>query len=170
MKKFSAFLVLMILSLSSCSDHKVSLMNKVDNIKPSSFSLYDIKGNLVDSRNFEGSYLLVNFWATWCKPCVNEIPSLNNLHKKLSKNSNFQVVAINIGQNRAVVETFLNDIPKIDFMVLLDENMDLTEWSVQAIPTTFLVDQKGNVIFRVEGEKQWDSPEFISFIDSQIKN
>ena len=144
-------------------------MNRVDNVKPANFSLYDINGNLVNFKQFEGSYLLVNFWATWCKPCVNEIPSLNNLHKKLSINNNFQVIAINIGQNKAVVEKFLNDVPKIDFMILLDENMDLTEWSVQAIPTTFLVNNKGEVVYSVEGEKQWDSLEFISFINSEIK-
>tara|TARA_B100000575_G_C22993096_1_gene572524 strand:+ start:424 stop:861 length:438 start_codon:yes stop_codon:yes gene_type:complete len=144
-------------------------MNKVDNVKPADFSLYDINGNLINFQQLKGSYLLVNFWATWCKPCVNEIPSLNNLHKKLSINNNFQVIAINIGQDKTVVEKFLNDVPKIDFMILLDENMDLTEWSVQAIPTTFLVNNKGEVVYSVEGEKQWDSLEFISFINSEIK-
>ena len=169
MKKPYIFFILVFLTLLSCSDHKSSLMNKVDNVKPADFSLYDINGNLINFQQFKGSYLLVNFWATWCKPCVNEIPSLNNLHKKLSINNNFQVIAINIGQDKTVVEKFLNDVPKIDFMILLDENMDLTEWSVQAIPTTFLVNNKGEVVYSIEGEKQWDSPEFISFINSEIK-
>ena len=169
MKKPYIFFILAFLTLLTCSDHKSSLMNKVDNVKPADFSLYDINGNLINFQQFKGSYLLVNFWATWCKPCVNEIPSLNNLHKKLSINNNFQVIAINIGQDKTVVEKFLNDVPKIDFMILLDENMDLTEWSVQAIPTTFLVNNKGEVVYSVEGEKQWDSLEFISFINSEIK-
>ena len=170
MKNSYVLYALTFLFLLSCSDQKSSLMNKVNNVKPTDFSLHDMNGNLVNFKQLEGSYLLVNFWATWCKPCVNEIPSLNNLHKKLSAKNNFQVIAINIGQNKSVVEKFLNDIPKIDFMVLLDENMDLTEWSVQAIPTTFLVNDKGQVVYSVEGEKQWDSSEFISFISSEIEN
>ncbi len=170
MKNSYVLYALTFLFLLSCSDQKSSLMNKVNNVKPTDFSLHDMNGNLVNFKQLEGSYLLVNFWATWCKPCVNEIPSLNNLHKKLSEKNNFQVVAINIGQNKSVVEKFLNNIPKIDFMILLDENMDLTEWSVQAIPTTFLVNDKGQVVYSVEGEKQWDSSEFISFIRSEIEN
>ena len=136
-----------------------------------SVNIKDMEGNSLNFSKISnnGKPMIISFWATWCKPCVNEIPSLNNLHKKLSINNNFQVIAINIGQNKNVVEKFLNDVPKIDFMILLDENMDLTEWSVQAIPTTFLVNNKGQVVYSVEGEKQWDSPEFISFINSEIK-
>ena len=79
------------------------------------------------------------------------------------------MVAINIGQNKEVVEKFFADkSTQINFTVLLDENMELSEWSVQAIPTTFLINDKGKIIYKVEGEKEWDSPEFVSFISSII--
>ena len=66
-----------------------------------------LNDKIIKLDEFEGSYILVNFWATWCKPCVNEIPSLNNLNENFSSNDDFQVVAINIGQNKDVVENFL---------------------------------------------------------------
>ena len=55
----------------------------------------------------DNKVVVTDFWASWCKPCVNEIPSLNNLNENFSSNDDFQVVAINIGQNKDIVENFL---------------------------------------------------------------
>ena len=169
MKNLSNIFLLLSLTLLSCSDNKTSLMMKVDDPKPVNFSLYNLNYKVIKLDEFEGSYILVNFWATWCKPCVNEIPSLNNLNENFSSNDDFQVVAINIGQNKDVVENFLKSIDKVGFLILLDEEISLSDWNVQAIPTTFLLNKKGKIIYRVEGEKEWDSPEFISFINSVMQ-
>ena len=154
--------------LSSCSDSKVSVMDKVDLKTPAIFNLPDLDGKYVDARELKGSYLLVNFWATWCKPCVRELPSLNNLNKAFKNSNNFKLVAINVGQSKKVVREFIDNKFPIDFTVLLDENIELSDWEVSAIPTTYLVDDKGNIIYKVEGEKEWDSIEFTSFIKSII--
>ena len=79
------------------------------------------------------------------------------------------MIAINIGQNKDVVKKFLLDksLP-VNFTVLLDEKIELTDWNVQAIPTTFLINKTGKVIYKIEGVKEWDSPEFISFFKSII--
>ena len=80
------------------------------------------------------------------------------------------MIAINIGQNKDVIEKFFIDKSlSIDFPVLLDENMELSDWNIQAIPTTFLVDGSGKIIYKIEGEKEWDSPEFTSFFKTIIK-
>jgi len=154
--------------ISSCSDHNTPLMNKVEMENISSFNLKTLNNNYMDLDELRGSYVLINFWATWCKPCVREIPSLNNLYNKFKTNDKFKMVAINIGQNNDVVNKFVKNISSIDFIILLDENISLTEWGVQAIPTTFLLNDKGKIIYKVEGERKWDSPEFISFINSII--
>ena len=79
------------------------------------------------------------------------------------------MIAINIGQNKDVVNKFLSDKSlSIDFAVLLDEKIELSDWNVQAIPTTFLVDKSGKVIYKIEGEKEWNSSEFTSFFRSII--
>ena len=143
-------------------------MHKVDVEKPAIFNLPNIDGRYINSSDLKGSYVLINFWATWCKPCVKEIPSLNNLNETFKDNNNFKLVAINVGQTKEVVSEFINNKSPINFTVLLDERIELTNWEVSAIPTTFLIDDKGNIIYKVEGEKEWDSPEFTSFIKSII--
>ena len=117
-------------------------MNKVDLRTPAVFNLPDLDGKYVSINDLKGSYVLVNFWATWCKPCVRELPSLNNLHKSFKNSNNFKLVAINIGQSKKVVSEFINNQSRIDFMVLLDEKIELTYWEVSAIPTTYLIDDK----------------------------
>ena len=80
------------------------------------------------------------------------------------------MIAINIGQSKEAVKKFLIDKSlQIEFTVLLDEKMELSDWNVQAIPTTFLVDKKGKIIYKAEGEKEWDSYEFTSFFSSIIE-
>jgi|TARA_B110000914_G_C15423266_1_gene427633 thiol-disulfide isomerase/thioredoxin len=165
MKPLNYILPLVILMLVSCSDNQNYPMNKIDSSETATFNLKTLDNKSLSLSEFQGSYVLVNFWATWCKPCVREIPSLNNLYKKF-KDKNFEIIAINIGQNAEVVNNFINTTSPIDFTILLDENIDLVSWKVEAIPTTFLVDDKGTIIYKVEGEKHWDSPEFISFISS----
>ena len=155
--------------LLSCSDNKNTVMNKVDLRTPAVFNLPDLDGKYVSINDLKGSYVLVNFWATWCKPCVRELPSLNNLHKSFENSNNFKLVAINIGQSKKVVSEFINNQSRIDFTVLLDEQIELTDWEVSAIPTTYLIDDKGTIIYKVEGEREWDSYEFKTFIKSFIK-
>ena len=156
------------LTFLSCSDGKVSMMNKVDTEKTAIFNLPNLEGKYVNAEDLKGSYILLNFWATWCKPCVKELPSLNNLNKTFKDNDNFKLVAINVGQTKEVVSKFINNKSPIDFTVLLDEKIELTDWEVSAIPTTFLIDDKGNIIYKVEGEKEWDNSEFTAFIRSII--
>ena len=159
---------LIFLTFLSCSDGKVSMMNKVDTEKTAIFNLPNLEGKYVNAEDLKGSYILLNFWATWCKPCVKELPSLNNLNKTFKDNDNFKLVAINVGQTKEVVSKFINNKSPIDFTVLLDEKIELTDWEVSAIPTTFLIDDKGNIIYKVEGEKEWDNSEFTAFIRSII--
>ena len=168
MKSLNYILPLVILMLVSCSDNQNYPMNKINASEASTFTLKTLDSKSLSLSELQGSYVLVNFWATWCKPCVREIPSLNNLYKKF-KGKNFEIIAINVGQNAEVVNNFINSTSPIDFTILLDENIDLVSWKVEAIPTTFLVDDKGTIIYKVEGEKHWDSPEFTSFISSFIK-
>ncbi len=73
----------------SCSDNNNHPMTKLDKKVSANFNLQKIDGTFVMLEELRGSYILVNFWATWCKPCVREIPSLNNLSKIYSKNDNF---------------------------------------------------------------------------------
>jgi len=169
MNFFKFIFIFLFIFLMSCSDNKNYPMTKLDKKIPVNFNLQKIDGTFFSLEELKGSYVLVNFWATWCKPCVREMPALNNLSKIYSNKDNFKVIAINIGQKTNIVDNFLQKIGGVDFLILLDEEMNLSEWDVQAIPTTFLVDKEVFIIFSAQGEREWDSEEFTLFIDSLLE-
>ena len=170
MNKSILFIPFLFLFFTSCADTESTPMTKVNKVSRATFNLPNLEGEYKNEENYKGSYILINFWATWCAPCVKEIPSLNNLYNRFKDKEKFKMIAINIGQSKEAVKKFLLDksLP-IQFTVLLDEKMELSDWNIQAIPTTFLVDKKGEIIYKVEGEKEWDSDEFTSFFSSIIE-
>ena len=168
MKVTNLIILTFTLILLSCSDSNNFPMYEVKGNKKAMFNLEKLDGTILNAQDLHGSYILVNFWATWCKPCVKEMPSLNNLHNKFVNNDNLQVIAINVGQSKEVVKNFISKNSPIDFTILLDERMELVDWNVEAIPSTFLIDNNGNILYRAEGEKDWSSQEFTSFINSVI--
>lgn len=126
------------------------------------FTLMGANGDEISLDDYRGKFVLVNFWATWCPPCIKEMPALNTLHNEL-KNKGFNVVGIHVGPALATVKQFLRDRP-VDFDIVIDKNMSLTTWDVKGLPTTFLVDPDGKVLYRAAGERAWDSAEMIDFI------
>lgn len=95
-------------------------------------------------KQFAGKVVYVDFWASWCAPCKKSFPALNALHQKL-KNQGFEVVAINLDEDKASADKFLQEVP-VDFTVLRDAK---GEWSdqyvVETMPTSFILDKNGVV-------------------------
>ena len=158
------FPLFFILSCSNNSNDQV--MEKVGAQIDSGFELPNLDGQEVNISNYKGKYILINFWATWCKPCVRELPSLENLQSNFNA-ANFEIIAIHIGQTKDQVRSFLTE-QGISLNVLIDEDITLSNWMVEAIPTTFLVNKEGIVEYRYVGEKDWGSESVISFIQSKI--
>ncbi|MBY0508911.1 MAG: TlpA family protein disulfide reductase [Rhodospirillaceae bacterium] len=109
---------------------------------------------------FPGKVLVVNFWATWCAPCVKEMPTLNALQAKLG-GPEFQVLAISQDREGAkVAQPFFakNDWKNLNFYV---EKMGRfsKDANLRGLPTTLIIDKTGKEVARVEGEAKWDSPE-----------
>ncbi len=127
------------------------------------FSLPDLDGERVDWKRFEGRPVIVNFWATWCPPCRAELPAMNRAWRILEKEG-VAMVAINVGEDADTVFTFTGDYP-IDFPVLLDEEgVVVKEWGVRALPTTYVVDGAGHIVYRAVGGREWDDPELLERI------
>ena len=118
------------------------------------FQLQSIADDLWKSDSLNGKPWVINFWATWCPPCIEEIPSMNAAWEVLEKKG-YGMLAINAGEGRPAVEIFLDKIP-IDFPVLLGDNNSLPNWSVRALPTTIIVNADGKVIFEALGPREWD--------------
>lgn len=136
--------------------------------RPSPIHLTDIKGAPFDRSDFSGKVSLVNFWATWCPPCVEEIPSLNRLGEKFAGRP-FELISINYAQDRATVLEFLDRV-QVDFPVLLDPEGDYAKsWNVISFPSTFVIDRSGHIRYGVNAAIDWDSPELIDKLEELLR-
>lgn len=123
----------------------------------------NLNGAPQDLSQFKGKALVINFWASWCPPCRQELPALNQV-QALVKGDNIQMLAVNIGDKPAAAQQFLADYP-IDFTVWLDENAtSFKAWSVKGLPTTLLIQSDGSVKERIVGERDWMEPSLLKQI------
>ncbi|MCP3688028.1 MAG: TlpA family protein disulfide reductase [Gammaproteobacteria bacterium] len=128
-------------------------------------NLEDLQGRLTNLSDFRGKVVLLNFWASWCGPCVDEIPSLVRLGLKL-KGRPFEVLTVNIGESRGRVEKFMQEL-KVNFPVLLDESgKAVRDWRVYAFPSNFLIDKNGQIRYAYSGALEWDTKDVIATIES----
>jgi thiol-disulfide isomerase/thioredoxin len=115
-----------------------------------------------------GSVVLVNFWATWCRPCVDEIPSLHRLAAAF-EDSNFAIFTVNVGEDRERVARFLKQVP-VELPLLMDYDASFAkDWMIYVYPSSFLVDQRGKIRYAYLGALEWDSTENIEIIQSLLK-
>lgn len=124
-----------------------------------------LAGADVTFADFRGQVLLVNFWATWCAPCVKEMPALERLHLELADEG---LAVLAVSQDRdgaAVVEPFLARIDLRQLPIYLDPNGALgRDFAVKGLPTTFVIDREGRVVAGLVGPAEWDSPEALAFL------
>lgn len=115
------------------------------------FKLEDVvTGKTISSSSFDGQSLLVVFFATWCPPCIQEIPNLIQLHSDF-KNDNFSVVAISVDQEKGVVQKMV-DKKEINYPVMMADNSVTRDFGgVYGIPTSFLVSSSGTVVKKYSG-------------------
>lgn len=111
--------------------------------------------------------VLVNFWASWCRPCVEEIPSLHRLRDKID-NPEFEIVTVNVGEDRDRIDEFLARVP-IELPLLMDnQGIVSTAWKVYVYPSSYLVDHQGKIRYAYLGALEWDSAETIKIIQSLL--
>jgi len=134
-----------------------------------SFSLQDLNGKLVSLADFKGKVILLNFWASWCAPCKREIPSLIRLYQ-LRKDRNFEILAVSVDRTSvSKIVTFVAE-NQMSFPVLMDPQGEVGngKYWVRAIPTSFLVDKKGVIRWKVTGAKEWNGAEVLNRIDQLL--
>jgi thiol-disulfide isomerase/thioredoxin len=104
--------------------------------------------------DYRGRVVLVNFWATWCEPCRDEMPSMQRLKEKLAGRP-FAVLAVNLDEPEARIRTFLSRM-KVDFTVLLDPGRAAAKsWNARILPASYLVGPDGRIRYSVVGELDW---------------
>ncbi|MES9855703.1 MAG: TlpA disulfide reductase family protein [Sedimenticola sp.] len=134
---------------------------------PPALSLTDLEGNAYTLDKYKGKVVLLNFWATWCPPCVKEIPSLGRVKKKMGGRG-LEVLSVDVGEPVERVRAFLKRIPAA-FPVLLDSGgRTVTPWQIRAFPTTYLIDRQGQIRYAYFGGLEWDAPEVVKVIESLL--
>lgn len=114
------------------------------------FTLKSRSGDNVRLEELRGDVVMLNFWASWCGPCRQEMPHMDDIQKEF-EDYGFHVVAVNVDQNRADADRFLAAVP-VDFTILFDEKSDVSQlYQVQAMPTTVMIDRDGQARFLHRG-------------------
>ena len=125
------------------------------------FVLPDMQDKAHSLSDYLGKPVIITFWATWCPPCVKEMPSFNRAWNKL-KNDDIALLGVNINEGRDTIETFKLQYP-IDFTILRDESAEqLQNWNMTGLPTTFIIDPDGHVVYQAMGEREWDNDIIIN--------
>ncbi|MFW2374249.1 MAG: redoxin domain-containing protein [Gammaproteobacteria bacterium] len=138
----------------------ISLKKYTANPQPAQLDLLDARGKRLVRKDYRGKVTVVNFWASWCAPCIEEIPSLNNLLIKM-KDRPFELISVNYAEDAYKVSLFLQQV-KVNFPVLLDKEGKVSaEWNVLVFPSTFVIGPDGMIHYGVNGAIHWDSPEVV---------
>ena len=132
-------------------------------------SFYDKSGARLTLDDFKGRVVLVNLWATWCTPCVAELPSLDRLQKSLPADK-FKIVAISMDTtSMEAVTAFVQKRGVKNLDVYWDKDRQLPlKWSYEGLPTSFLLDRDGNTVKRYDGPEVWDKGNVLEEIRKEV--
>ena len=145
---------------------------KVTRVTPDSpsirFGLKALDGAVVRSQNWAGKVVVLNFWATWCGPCKDEMPSLARLKQHLDPQQ-FEVVTVTADLHPQGIKQFLTQLG-IGLPVLLDEDQEVSrQCMVRGLPTTVLLGPDGRPVGRAVGPREWDSPDAVALLEHVLK-
>jgi thiol-disulfide isomerase/thioredoxin len=132
------------------------------------FSLTSIDAKRYDSKAFQDKVVLLNFWATWCPPCVEEVPSLNRLHQRYA-GRDLHIVSIDFRETPEQMASFLQRTP-VEFPVLMDGDGQVAlNWQVFSFPSSFIIDRQGRIRYSANRAIDWDSPEVWQVIEKLLE-
>lgn len=151
MKKLTLFkfllVSLMVFSFSVAQAKSVKVSGKAPN-----FTLKSLSGKNVKLSEFRGQVVMINFWASWCGPCRQEMPLLEKIYKKY-KRLGFTLLGVNVEEDSRAAKNWLKDVTT-SFPILLDNTNKVSKlYKVSAMPTTVLIDRNGNMRFLHKGYK-----------------
>lgn len=123
-----------------------------------SWELNDLVGNKVDFADLSGKVVFINVWATWCPPCVDEMPSLNRLYNELKSEAVF--IFVSLDDDPIVLRTFAEQ-HHLEIPIFYTSKPAPASLQILGYPTTFIIDKRGQISYKVIGYKDWDSDTHI---------
>ena len=162
MRRFVIAGILMLLSLPPAAQEAGTGLTRLDEAPAApDFSLLDMDGTVYRLSAYRGQIVVVNFWATWCPPCREEMPSMQRAWEQLRPDG-IVMLGINVGEDADTIFQFTADYP-VDFPLPMDIDSAVTgQWPVRGLPTTFVVDPAGRLVYQAIGSREWDDPALLS--------
>jgi thiol-disulfide isomerase/thioredoxin len=134
------------------------------------FSLDSRAGSKISLAQYKGQVVMLNFWASWCGPCRQEMPLLENIYKKYNK-MGFTLIGVNVEPDSKDAEGFLKQLQTpVSFPVIYDKDSTVSKaYDVQGMPSTVIIDRKGNIRMLHRGYKPGDENEYLDSIRSLVR-
>lgn len=126
------------------------------------FTLEDLTGKRLALKDMRGKIVFLNFWATWCIPCREEMPLMEKLHREY-KDQGMEMVAVNFREDKKAVQKFFAELG-LTFKSLLDSGGDVSDkYGAWSLPLTYIIDRKGEFVGKAVGDRKWDSEDAREF-------
>ncbi len=147
---------------------RLSLEKPSKEIVAPEFTLLDLAGGRTSLKQFRGKVVFLNFWATWCVPCRDEMPMMEALHHEF-KDQGLAVVAVNFREDKRAVQRFFSELG-ITFPGLLDPDGEVSErYGAFSLPLTYLIDRDGRFVGKAIGIRPWDSADAKALIRDMLR-
>lgn len=161
--------VIVLLQAKKSSFHQPGTSQRAKGVKAPNFVLPDLDGKMVSLADFKGKVVLLNIWATWCAPCVEEMPSMEKLHQEM-KGEEFAILAVSIDVSGvSAVIPFMKKY-NLSFTALLDPKGTINNlYGTTGVPESFIIDQQGIIAEKVIGARNWASASVIGYLRNLIR-
>lgn len=169
---FPLFIACLLLSMTACTkaeSPKMSSVAKEKSPAPDVSVVSLANGSTLKLSDLRGKVVLLNFWATWCPPCREEIPSMMKLNSVMAGKP-FQMVAISIDEGgKPAIESFFK-VSGFSLPAYLDESgASAKSYGITGVPESFIIDKTGVLVKKIIGGASWDAPEVVSFLEGLMK-
>jgi peroxiredoxin len=146
---------------------KIGLMALKEGTKVPDFELKELNGSAYRLSSLKGKVVFINFWATWCPPCREEMPSMQKLYDKF-RDAGLEILAVDLQEDAKTVRPFVEE-HRLTFPILLDEKGILvSKYGVRGLPTSYIINREGFAVAGYVGAKDWSTPDMIDFFQTLL--
>lgn len=178
----SGLFIITAVSLAACGNTDKNKEHKINNEKitteevievevpaTSGISFKDKSGKIVSLSSLKGKVVFINFWATWCPPCIHEMPSINELKQSFKGNDDIIFLMVDVDNNIQKSTAFMED-NKYDLNVYVPASEIPSNYLAGSIPTTVILDKNGDMVARMEGGRDYKNPEIIKALNELVES